>query len=206
MATQDSRSEDLVLFTLNLTGESLFRVGDIKSSIGSTLHDCEDLGAGGGGLETDIEVDLEGSSFSNVVADIVVLSVVLVSFVQFCEADLVEKSSSEEETSGICSSIVGKTSVNSPFLEFLGISSTEDSVTLDGGVDDLGDDPVVGDSGHKSVLGGIVFVLVLEDESLAGEVVGLALSSSLEFGLEAHEIGFVLDELNEGHWWILNIY
>lgn len=63
----------------------------------------------------------------------------------------------------------------------------------------MGDDSLGGDSDNQSIFGGVVFILVLSDESLSGEVVGFTLSSSFEFGLESHEICFVLDELDESH-------
>ena len=72
---------------------------------------------------------------------------------------------------------------------------------MDGGEDNLGDDSGGGEPDNKSVLGGVVFVLVLLDESLSGEVVGLAGVSPSEFGLVAHEVSFVLDEFDESHLW-----
>lgn len=78
---------------------------------------------------------------------------------------------------------------------------SEDSISLDGGVDDLSDDSGGGDSDDESVLGGVVFVLILLDQSLSGVVVSLSLTSSEEFGLVSHEVSFVLDELDKGHLW-----
>ena len=49
---------------------------------------------------------------------------------------------------------------------------------------------LVGDSDDESVLGGVV--LVLDTESLSGEVVSLALSTSLELWLVSLEAGLVL--------------
>ena len=63
----------------------------------------------------------------------------------------------------------------------------------------MGDDSGSSDSGNKSVLGGVVFVLILDDKSLSGIIVSLSLSSSLEFSLISHEIGLVLDDLHECH-------
>jgi hypothetical protein len=45
----------------------------------------------------------------------------------------------------------------------------------------------------------------LDDESLSGIIVSFSLSSSLEFGLESHEISFVLNDLNEGHFVVVKI-
>ena len=51
---------------------------------------------------------------------------------------------------------------------------------------------LVGDSDDESLLGGVVLVFVLDTESLSGEVVGLALSTSLELWLVSLEVGLVL--------------
>ena len=44
-----------------VTWEALLIVGDIETAVTSTLESTEHTGAGGGSLETDIEVDLERS-------------------------------------------------------------------------------------------------------------------------------------------------
>lgn len=63
-----------------------------------------------------------------------------------------KESSSEEETCGVGSSVVGKTSLKTVSSELLGVSLAEDSITLDGGIDDLSDDLLVGSSNAESVL------------------------------------------------------
>ena len=204
MDTEDSLSENLVVGVLIFgleSGESGVGVRDEDTSVGNTLKDGEDLGAGGGGLETDIEVDLEGSSVFLILTGIIALFVGLVAFIHAVETDLFEESSGDEETSGIGRCVVAQTSGESPLSEFVGVSSAEDFVTLDGGVDDLGDDSGAGESDDESVFGGVVFVLILLDESLSGEVVGFTGVSSFEFGLVTHEICFVLDNFDECHLW-----
>jgi len=59
--------------------------------------------------------------------------------------------------------------------------------------DDLSDDFLVGESNDQSVLGSIVLIFVLIDESSSGIVIGLALSSSSVFGLVSLEVSVVLD-------------
>ena len=113
-----------------------------------------------------------------------------------------EQSSRQKKAGSIGRCKVGQAGSESIFSEFLRVSSTENFITLDGGIDNLGDDSSIGDSGNQSILGGIIFIFVLLDESFPGIVVGFALSSPFEFGLEAHEISFVLNKLDEGHLWI----
>jgi hypothetical protein len=73
------------------------------------------------------------------------------------------------------SSVGSQTRGQTPLTEFEGVSSTEDLITLDGSVDNLSNDSSVGSSCNKSVLGGVVFILVLDDESLSGVVVSESL-------------------------------
>lgn len=58
-----------------------------------------------------------------------------------------EESPGEEESGGVGGGEVGEAGGESVLPEFLGVGGAEDFVALDGGVDDLGDDPCVGDSG-----------------------------------------------------------
>jgi hypothetical protein len=116
---------------------------------------------------------------------------------------LLEESSGQEETSGVGSSVRSQTGGQTPLSELERVSSAEDLVTLDGGVDDLSDDSSVGGTSDQSVLGGIVFILILDDKSLSGIIVSFSLSSSFEFGLISHEISFVLNDFNEGHFVVL---
>jgi len=59
--------------------------------------------------------------------------------------------------------------------ELVAVGSGQDVVTLDLGVDDLGDDIAVGEADDKAVLGAVVLVLGLGDQALASIVVSLAL-------------------------------
>ena len=61
----------------------------------------------------------------------------------------------------------------------------EDLVTANLGVDDLGDDVLVGEADDEAVLGRIVLVLRLGDQPLTGIVIGCAQSvADLEGDLE----------------------
>lgn len=55
----------------------------------------------------------------------------------------------------------------------------------------------VGEADDETVLGGVVLVLRLGDQTLTGVVVGLSLSSSAVLGLVPGEVGAGLDELGE---------
>lgn len=64
VSTVDVLLEGLVVELLGfrvVAGESLIGVGDEDSTIAGTLEGTEETGAGGGPLETDVEVGLEGT-------------------------------------------------------------------------------------------------------------------------------------------------
>jgi len=76
---------------------------------------------------------------------------------------------------------------------------SHNSITLDSGVDHLADNLLVSSSNNKSVLLGIVFILVLNDETLASVVIGFTLSSTAIFGLVSLRVCLVLKDFNESH-------
>jgi hypothetical protein len=190
----------LVIILLSSSGEFVGRVGNVKSSIAGTLQNGEDLGTIAGGPQTNVKNALEWASVLNIIIDVEGSTINLLdTLVSGIKADLLEDTPGEEESGGISGGIVGQTSSESELSELLRISSAEDLISLQGSVDDLGDDSGGGDTANKAVLGGVVLVLVLQDQTLASVVVGLAFTTSLELSLIAHEIGLVLDELHERH-------
>lgn len=143
----------LVLFTFFFssgeTGESGFRVGDVDTTIASTLEDTEDSVTGGSSDQTSIQNSLEGLLVLDVVINVEVSTINLdLTSVQSVQTDLLEQSSSQQETSGVGRSVRGQTSVNTESSEFVRVSSAKDSVALEGGVDDLSDDSGVGGSSN----------------------------------------------------------
>ena len=171
------------------SGESLGVVGDEDATVDGSLKGSEDSVSSGGSDETNIEEGLEGSSL---LLDEVLLVEVeefsissLDSLVVGVHAEVSEESSGKEETSGVGGSVVGETSFEAESSELERVSLAEDSISLDGGEDDLGDDSSVGSSYNESVLLGLVLVLVLLDKSSSGVVVSLSLLSSSELSLES---------------------
>lgn len=184
-----------------VSGESLLVVRDVETTITSTLQGTEHSVSGGGADKTDIEVGLERTSvFLDVVQNTEELSVDIGgTLVQVSHFLLGEETAGGEETGGVGSGVVGKTSLETESLKLERISGNHGVITSDGGVHNLGDDSSVGSADDKSVLSGVVLVLVVDDESLSGEVVGLSLSSPSEFGLVSAGVSLVLEDLNETH-------
>jgi len=84
-----------------ITREAGIGMRNVNTSISNTLESGEDLGAGSGGLKTDIENDLEGSSVLLILRNIVIFLNSGVSGIGAVKTDLFEESSGNEEASGI---------------------------------------------------------------------------------------------------------
>ncbi len=183
------------------TGESLLVMGDVDSTIASTLHGTEHSVSSGSSGETDIEVSLEGASLGVLVGDVVELAISLGLTDKLVVDFLVgEKSTGEKETGSVSGSVVSETTGDvAEVLELLGVGGAHGHVTLEGRVDNGGEDSLVGETDDHSVLLGVVLVLVVDDESLTSVVVGLSLSSSSEFGLVPLGVGLVFKCLDETH-------
>ena len=73
--------------------------------------------------------------------------------------------------------------LNAIGLELVGVGGSEDLVTSDLGGHNLHDNVAVGESDNEAVLGRIVLVLGLGDETLACVVIGLSGTTALVLGL-----------------------
>jgi len=183
-----------------ISNESRLAVGDLNSSISSSLKDGKDLASSGGSSKSNIQKSKEWSGSVSKWLNVVVLSVdggvslILISKVQFGES-----SSGEQQSNSISGSVVGKANRHSKFGQLMGISSSQNVISVDFGVDNLSNDVLVGETGNKSVLGAIVLVLVLDDQSLTGIVISLSLSSSTPFDLVSLEVWLVLLNFDERH-------
>ena len=203
VAGEDVLSQGLGIELLGLdipTGESRGGVGNVKSTIGSTLENTEALGTGGGSGHTDIKENLEGSrTVLNGLGELVLTLNLLNSLVGLVEAELLKSSSGNKKTNGVGGSPVGKTVLDTVSGELVSVGSGENNVTLELRRHNLGNDVLVGESDNKSVLGGVVLGLVLGHESLSSIIVGLTFSSSTEGGLEPRVVSRGLDNLVERH-------
>ncbi len=70
-------------------------------------------------------------------------------------------------------------------LELVAVGCAEDFVASYLGGDDLANDILIGEANDEAVLGSVVFVLGLGDETLACIVIGFTCSTTLVFGLVA---------------------
>jgi hypothetical protein len=194
VAGEDVLAEGLGIELLGLdvvTGETLLGVGNVEATVGGTLHGTKDAGTSGSADKTDVEVALEWAALLTVNLSGLSLGELAIGLFNtsegLVEAKLDESATGDKKTYAVGGSPVGKTVGNIVGLELVGVGGDEDLVASDLGGDDLGDDVAVGEADHQAVLGRIVLVLGLGDETLAGVVVGLTRASAGVLHLEAAE-------------------
>ena len=145
MTTVDVRTEEFGVELLGfrvVTGETLLRVRDEDSTVGSTLESTKDTRTGRGTLQSNVEETLEGTRL--VIAQRLNLghltiglsyTLVLVSKIEDGEC-----TTGDEQTSGVSGGPVGKPSLDTVTAELLGRGLGENLVTVDLGVNDLASD------------------------------------------------------------------
>ena len=179
-------------------------MGDVESTVTSSLEYSVNSVSDGGSDESDIEDGLERSLVLVVClgkgSNIVVLSINgLSTLVESVEPELLEQSSGNEETSAVRRCVVGESSLESESLELVGVSMAEHSVTLKGGVDNLGDALGVSESDHKSIFIATELVHILENHPLSCVVVSLSFSPPSELGLVSLKVLSRFNLLNVAH-------
>jgi len=196
----------LLLANLNLrflpseSREALIVMRHVEAAIAGALHGSENAVTGGRSHETDIEVSLEWSPLVFLIFDVVMLAIgVLLALELGVNLFVLEEATGEKQASGVGSGVVGQTALDAVVRELFRVGGRHGHVTLDGRVDNRGDDAPVRESDDESVLLGVILVLVVDDESLAGVVVGLALSSSSELGLVPLRVCLVLQNFHKSH-------
>lgn len=110
---------------------------------------------------------------------------------------LLEKAAGAQETSAVGGSVVLEADSEAVLLELLGVSSADNLVTDDLSLDHLHCNILVREANDKTVLGGLVLVLVLGDELVPLAVIGVSRSSSCKLDLVPLEVGLVLDNFDE---------
>jgi hypothetical protein len=160
-------------------------VGDVETTVNGSFEGSEDFGSGCGASETDVEEGLESTT-----------TVFFVKF-GFIETEFGKGTTGTEETSAVDGSVIGQTNLDTKGGQFVGISGSKDNITLDLGIDDLAHNVGISDTDNKTVLGGVVLVLVLDDETFAGVVISLSFATAAILDLVAFEVSFILLNFNE---------
>lgn len=169
-----------------VAGEAGLGVRDRKTAINSALEGTKDARASGGALEATVEEGLEGAGSVIDRLDRKVLSVGLgAALVLLMHAELGKQAAGQQKPGAVRSRPVGEAVVDAVARQLVCVGRGDDDVADDARVNDLADDVLVGEAHAEAVLGGVVLVLCLGDQALAGVVVGLA----LWINKEKHQIG-----------------
>ena len=102
-----------------------------------------------------------------------------------CKIKLGESTTCDQKPNTVSSCPIGEAVLDSVALEFMSVRSAEDLIASDFRGDDLTDDILVGEANDEAILGSVVFIFCLGDETLAGVIIGLSCSTALVLGLVA---------------------
>jgi hypothetical protein len=108
-----------------------------------------------------------------------------------------EETTGYKKTSAICSSVVLKSYLKSVTSKLLTGCLAEDTVTINKGVCDLANYLGVGETYYKTVLWGLILVLVLGAESLTLTVVSTTFTPTTELNLVTAEVSLAFLDFNE---------
>jgi len=180
--------------------ESLLTVGNIQPSINSSLQHTKNPGSRGGSVKTNIQHTMERFWLSRGFLHTVVVSIhIRLTLIDLIQSQFLEEPSGQEESGAVSSRIVGETNLNPITRKFMGVGGTNDNVSLNPGVGNLSRHILVGEPHHHPVLGGVVFILILDDKPLPRIVIRPSFPAPLELNLESLEVSLVLHHLNETH-------
>jgi hypothetical protein len=206
MLTEDSLLVNLgvVLAVLALTrvsGESSDGVGNVDSAVASTLEGTEESGTDSGSVQTAVQHSLERSALAlEVIRNVeLVTGGLLLANKSSVHTDLLQQTSGQKETSCVSRGVVLQTDGDAVSGELRRDGLSEDSVALDGGIDDLADDLAVGSADNETVLMGVVLVLILLDQGSSLSIIGLVFTSTSVLGLESLVVSVGLNCLHESH-------
>ena len=82
---------------------------------------------------------------------------------------------SNQQAGSIGGGIVGKSDLDAITWQFMGVCGTDHNITFNLGISNLANDVLVGETNNHSVLGSVVLVSVLNNQSSTGIVVGFSL-------------------------------
>jgi hypothetical protein len=190
-----------------ISRETLLGMGNVKASISSTLQRAKDTASSGGGLASNIEksaewalvlIDLvnEVSGLTHLGLDYISINF-SVTLVDIIKSNLLEETTSTEQSSAVGSSVVLQSNLKSITRQLVGRSTGQDAISVDEGVDNLANDLLVGETNDEAVLGRLVLVLGLAAKTLALTVVGAAFAAAAKLDLVAFVVRFGLLDFDE---------
>ena len=189
---RDGGAEDLVAVLLRVVLlvlaavaiEASVLVRDVQTTVVRALQHSEHAGSRRRAAQTHIQVAAERTLLAQLRDEVRLLLALaglhltvhlLVALVHLGHAQLRQQTASHQQTRAVRSSVVRQTQLHSVAGKLGRRGSAQNAVTNDLSRHDLSNHLVVGDAHHQAVLGGVVLVLGLDDQSLTSVVVGLTL-------------------------------
>lgn len=210
VSTKDTLTVHIGVVLLGITvvsRESFLGVGNVESSIRGSLESSKDAISCSCCLASNIQEASEGAFVIIDLVHEIRLFVVLgahnltvdfgVSLVDIIESELGQQTTSNKKAGAVGGGVVLQTNLESVAGKLLGSSLAQDAISVNEGIGDLANHLLVGESNDKTVLGGLVLVLVLSTQALALTVVGSALAAATKLHLVTGEVGPVLLDFDE---------
>jgi len=194
-----------ILTVLDGSGVASVRVRDVNTTVAHTLHGTEETGTSGGTGKTDIQQGAEGRHIVLILDVEVLTQVDLILITRVGDVTLVLQTklgvdtTGQQQTGAVSGRVVGQTNLDSVTGELVRVGGSDANIVGQIGHEHLADDILVGGADYESVLGGLVLVLVLDDQTLTGVVIGLTFAATLELDLETLVVSLVLDNFDERH-------
>merc|ERR1712029_436058 len=115
---------------LVVAGKPLVGVGDVDASVHGALHRTENLGAGGGAGEADIEARVERGPLALVLYKEVVSVDLERAGVQLVQLVLGQQPPGKQESCAVCSRVVGEADLDSVLGQLGGVGGANTLITL----------------------------------------------------------------------------
>ena len=188
----DGLAEDLVSVGLRVvllvlavvSVEAGVLVGDVQTAVVRSLQHCEHTSACRRATQTHVQIAAERTlltQLSHVVSALLALARLdltvhsLVALVHLIRSQLRQQTTSHQQTCAVGSGVVRQTQLHTVARKLRRRCCAQHTITDDLSRHDLGNHLVVRDTDHQTVLGSVVLVLGLNDQSLTSIVVGLSL-------------------------------
>jgi hypothetical protein len=205
MSSKDTFTMHINIVVLGITvisWESLLRVRNVESAIGSSLESSKDTASSSGGTASYIQKGAEGTLVLIHLIDKVGLSINFsgynfgidlgVSFIKLIQTNLLQQTSSDKKTGAVRSGIVLETDLESVTAQFRALGLAEDAISINERVGNLANDLGVGESNDEAVLAGLVLVLVLAAETTALTVISATFATTPVLDLVPGEVCLIL--------------
>merc|ERR1712018_681167 len=183
-----------------ISREPLCTMRNFQTTISSPLQSTEDTCTSRSAHQSYIQETMEGTWLVIFRLHHVLITIYLgLSLVDFVEFQLLEHSSSQQQTCTVGSGIVSQTDLHTITWQLMGIGSAYNLISLNFSIGDLTADVLVREAYYHAVFGSIILVFILNTKSFTCKVICLSFTSSSVLHLITLEVSLVLHYLHKRH-------